>query len=78
MEDKVLISSPQKSQNNLLWFIGPSVLVASFIFPSLYMRRILSAVFEDSLLTGEPTFFVGLEVSFSPPLLGGGVINLVR
>lgn len=39
------------NQTNLLWFVGPAVLVASFIFPSLYMRKILSAVFEDSLLT---------------------------
>ncbi|KAJ0804476.1 hypothetical protein HanPI659440_Chr02g0038471 [Helianthus annuus] len=39
------------NQTNLLWFVGPGVLVASFIFPSLYMRKILSAVFEDSLLT---------------------------
>ncbi|KAB1200927.1 hypothetical protein CJ030_MR0G005894 [Morella rubra] len=51
-EDEYLMSKPQKSQNNLLWLIGPSVLVASFIFPSLYLRRILSNVFEDSLLTG--------------------------
>lgn len=55
-EDEYLMSKPQKSQNNLLWLIGPSVLVASFIFPSLYLRRILSNVFEDSLLTGEPAF----------------------
>ncbi|KAI7725954.1 hypothetical protein M8C21_000917 [Ambrosia artemisiifolia] len=39
------------NQTNLLWFVGPGVLVASFIFPSLYMRKILSSVFEDSLLT---------------------------
>ncbi|KAG6633147.1 uncharacterized protein LOC122289729 [Carya illinoinensis] len=68
-EDKVLISSPQKSQNNLFWFIGPSVLVASFIFPSLYLRRILSTVFEDSLLTDflilfftEALFYCGVAV----------------
>lgn len=49
------VVSPKKSQNNLLWFVGPAVLVASFVFPSLYIRRLLSAVFEDSLLTGENT-----------------------
>lgn len=51
-EEEILISSPRKNQNGLLWFVGPTVLVASFVFPSLYLRRILSAVFEDSLLTG--------------------------
>lgn len=50
-EDEVPVSGPQRN-NNLLWFIGPAVLVASFVFPSLYLRRILSTVFEDSLLTG--------------------------
>ena len=53
--EEELISSPPRNQNYLLWFIGPSILVASFIFPSLYLRRILSTVFEDSLLTGEDT-----------------------
>uniref|UniRef100_A0A5B7BXS5 Uncharacterized protein n=1 Tax=Davidia involucrata TaxID=16924 RepID=A0A5B7BXS5_DAVIN len=50
-EDESLISSSGRSQNNLLWFVGPAILVASFIFPSLYLRRILSTIFEDSLLT---------------------------
>ncbi|XP_058194720.1 uncharacterized protein LOC131311329 isoform X2 [Rhododendron vialii] len=50
-EEEVHISSPRRNQNGLLWFVGPTVLVASFVFPSLYLRRILSAVFEDSLLT---------------------------
>lgn len=50
--DEVPTSGTQRN-NNLLWFIGPAVLVASFVFPSLYLRKILSTVFEDSLLTGE-------------------------
>ncbi|KAK2993215.1 hypothetical protein RJ640_005183 [Escallonia rubra] len=50
-EAEILASSPGRNQNNLLWFAGPAVLVAFFIFPSLYLRRILSTVFEDSLLT---------------------------
>lgn len=54
-EEEVHISSPRRNQNGLLWFVGPTVLVASFVFPSLYLRRILSAVFEDSLLTGGHT-----------------------
>lgn len=52
-EPEVIVSAiTPTNQTNLLWFVGPGVLVASFIFPSLYMRRILSSVFEDSLLTG--------------------------
>lgn len=39
-------------QSSLAWLAGPAVLVASFIFPSLYLRKILSTIFEDSLLTG--------------------------
>lgn len=50
--DDEVISNVQRNQNSLLWFIGPAVLVASFILPSLYLRRILSMIFEDSLLTG--------------------------
>ncbi|KAI3512899.1 hypothetical protein L1887_20221 [Cichorium endivia] len=56
-------------QTNLYWFVGPAVLVASFIFPSLYMRKILSTVFEDSLLTDflilfftEALFYCGVGV----------------
>lgn len=51
-EDEIIASIPVKNQNNLLWLVGPTVLVASFVFPSLYLRRVLSLVFEDSLLTG--------------------------
>ncbi|KAI3807025.1 hypothetical protein L1987_22945 [Smallanthus sonchifolius] len=51
-EPEVIVSTiSTTNQTNLLWFVGPGVLVASFIFPSLYMRKILSSVFEDSLLT---------------------------
>ncbi|XP_076902751.1 uncharacterized protein LOC143557598 [Bidens hawaiensis] len=60
------------NQTNLLWFVGPCVLVASFIFPSLYMRKILSSVFEDSLLTDflilfftEALFYCGVGVFLS-------------
>lgn len=59
-------------QTNLLWFVGPAVLVASFIFPSLYMRKILSTIFEDSLLTDflilfftEALFYCGVAVFLS-------------
>ncbi|PON59678.1 Transmembrane protein [Trema orientale] len=68
-EDEIRVSSPGKNHNNLLWFIGPAVLVASFVFPSLYLRRMLSAVFEDSLLTDflilfftEALFYCGVAV----------------
>ncbi|KAK6920672.1 hypothetical protein RJ641_014350 [Dillenia turbinata] len=50
-EDGSLPAGPEKTRNSLLWFVAPTVLVASFIFPSLYLRKILSTVFEDSLLT---------------------------
>ncbi|XP_039067942.1 uncharacterized protein LOC120213993 [Hibiscus syriacus] len=49
--DDEIISNVQRNQNSLLWFIGPAVLVTSFILPSLYLRRILLTIFEDSLLT---------------------------
>lgn len=52
-EDGTNIINVERSQSSLVWFAGPAVLVASFIFPSLYLRRILSTVFEDSLLTGK-------------------------
>ncbi|KAL3512797.1 hypothetical protein ACH5RR_025514 [Cinchona calisaya] len=35
----------------MLWLVGPAVLVASFIFPSFYLCKILSTIFEDSLIT---------------------------
>ncbi|KAF3504081.1 hypothetical protein F2Q69_00040068, partial [Brassica cretica] len=51
-EDIVL--PPEEAQSTwgrLLWLIGPTVLVSSFTLPPIYLRRIVSAVFEDSLLT---------------------------
>ncbi|KAM7479883.1 hypothetical protein LguiA_028096 [Lonicera macranthoides] len=68
-EADILVSNPEKNRNNLLWFVGPAVLVASFIFPSLYLRRILSTVFEDSLLTGKALFLMNLWSSSSSSLL---------
>ncbi|KAF5179529.1 embryo defective [Thalictrum thalictroides] len=66
---ETLVPSPVKNQSNLIWFVGPSVLVASFIFPSLYLRKVLSSVFEDSLLTDflilfftEALFYLGVAV----------------
>ncbi|KAI4343732.1 hypothetical protein L6164_011046 [Bauhinia variegata] len=50
-DSKILTSNSERNKNNILWFVCPAVLVASFIFPSLYLRKILSAIFEDSLLT---------------------------
>ncbi|KAF8408274.1 hypothetical protein HHK36_007423 [Tetracentron sinense] len=68
-QEEILVSGPSKDQMNLLWFTGPAVLVASFIFPSLYLRRLLSSVFEDSLLTDflilfftEALFYCGVAV----------------
>ncbi|PWA38020.1 hypothetical protein CTI12_AA583530 [Artemisia annua] len=69
-EPQIVVSTITKSNGiNLFWFVGPAVLVASFIFPSLYMRKILSTVFEDSLLTDflilfftEALFYCGVAV----------------
>lgn len=56
--NRIPLSSTQSNQYKFLWFVGPAVLVASFIFPSLYLRKILSNIFEDSLLTGQYTFLL--------------------
>ncbi|KAI3860147.1 hypothetical protein MKX03_037106 [Papaver bracteatum] len=69
-EVEIIVEPPPiKRQSNLLSFIGPTVLVASFIVPSLYLRRILSSIFEDSLLTDflilfftEALFYCGVAV----------------
>ncbi|CAK7325066.1 unnamed protein product [Dovyalis caffra] len=90
-EDEVVIYNVQRNPNSLLWFIGPAVLVASFIFPSLYLRRILSAVFEDSLLTDflilfftEALFYCGVAVflllidHLRRPVEPASVVNDIR
>ncbi|KAL7098470.1 hypothetical protein ACP275_09G019400 [Erythranthe tilingii] len=68
-KDEVFIPSRITNQNKLLWVVGPTVLVASFVFPSLYLRRILSSIFEDSLLTDflilfftEALFYCGVAI----------------
>ncbi|KAL1288811.1 hypothetical protein AAHE18_20G011300 [Arachis hypogaea] len=68
-KDNETLSSKEESQNSILWFVGPAVLVASFIFPSLYLRKVLSIIFEDSLLTDflilfftEAIFYCGVAV----------------
>ncbi|KAE9587408.1 hypothetical protein Lalb_Chr23g0273311 [Lupinus albus] len=68
-ESEMLVSNSKSSQNSILWFVGPAVLVASFIFPSLYLRKVLSIIFEDSLLTDflilfftEAIFYCGVAV----------------
>ncbi|CAN1774634.1 hypothetical protein LINPERHAP1_LOCUS13037 [Linum perenne] len=69
-EDKDAAAYPvQNKRSSLLWFLGPAVLVASFIFPSIYLRKILSMIFEDSLLTDflilfftEAIFYSGVAI----------------
>ncbi|KAL5747165.1 hypothetical protein ACOSQ2_024462 [Xanthoceras sorbifolium] len=68
-DDETSITKVRRRQSSLVWFAGPAVLVTSFIFPSLYLRRILSTVFEDSLLTDflilfftEALFYSGVAV----------------
>ncbi|KAL3628863.1 hypothetical protein CASFOL_027909 [Castilleja foliolosa] len=67
--DESLVSSPGESRNSLTWLVAPTVLVASFVFPSLYLRRIISSIFEDSLLTDflilfftEALFYCGVAI----------------
>lgn len=68
-EDEVSLSTPEIKNSNLLWLVGPAVLVASFIFPSLYLRKLILTIFEDSLLTDflilfftEALFYCGVAV----------------
>lgn len=63
-EAEVSLSTPERKNSNLLWLVGPSVLVASFIFPSLYLRKLILTIFEDSLLTGEVASFLFLFIFF--------------
>ncbi|XP_050376355.1 uncharacterized protein LOC126793776 isoform X2 [Argentina anserina] len=67
--DKVSVDTSARKNNNLLWLVGPAVLVASFIFPSLYLRKLILTIFEDSLLTDflilfftEALFYCGVAV----------------
>ncbi|KAL0921423.1 hypothetical protein M5K25_008492 [Dendrobium thyrsiflorum] len=64
-------SSLGKEKSRIFWFIGPTVLVAFLVLPSLYLRRILSTVFEDSLLTDFLILF------FTEALFYGGVAIFV-
>ena len=59
------VPHPGKEASRLVWFIGPTILVSFLVLPSLYLRKVLSAVFEDSLLTGMLSFIVlGLVFPF--------------
>ncbi|OAY77967.1 hypothetical protein ACMD2_22810, partial [Ananas comosus] len=79
------ISASQiKEAPKVVWFIGPTVLVAFLVFPSLYLRKILSAVFEDSLLTVNTLYSVNfclcadfLILFFTEALFYGGVAIFV-
>ncbi|KAG9449917.1 hypothetical protein H6P81_009882 [Aristolochia fimbriata] len=66
-QDEVQAYQPQMKHSNLVWFVGPAVLVASLVLPSLYLRKILSTIFEDSLLTDFLILF------FTEALFYGGV-----
>lgn len=68
-DDQIPVPSSEKNPNYLMWFVGPTILVTSFVFPSLYLRRIVSTIFEDSLLTDflilfftEAVFYCGVAV----------------
>lgn len=64
-EDIIVPPEAQSTLGRLLWLIGPAVLVSSFILPPIYLRRIVSAVFEDSLLTGS-SFFLPFDFTSLP------------
>ncbi|KAH7658887.1 Cytochrome C oxidase subunit II transmembrane domain-containing protein [Dioscorea alata] len=64
---EILVSVPSKETSRIFWFIGPTVLVAFLVLPSLYLRSIFSTVFEDSLLTDFLILF------FTEALFYGGV-----
>uniref|UniRef100_A0A7N0TJ02 Uncharacterized protein n=1 Tax=Kalanchoe fedtschenkoi TaxID=63787 RepID=A0A7N0TJ02_KALFE len=66
-ELKALAPISQGADTSISWFVGPAVLVASFILPSLYLRKVISIVFEDSLLTDFLILF------FTEALFYGGV-----
>ncbi|KAJ3670723.1 hypothetical protein LUZ60_008149 [Juncus effusus] len=61
-------SEPEKAPD-LAWFVGPTVLVSFLVLPSVYMRKVLSLVLEDSLLTDflilfftEALFYMGVLI----------------
>lgn len=68
---EILGSSMGKEKSRIFWFIGPTVLVAFLVLPSLYLRRIFSTIFEDSLLTDFLILF------FTEALFYGGVAIFV-
>lgn len=49
--------STNEEVHDVSWFVGPTVLVSFLVLPSLFLRKILSLVFEDSLLTGQLTLW---------------------
>ncbi|KAL6839842.1 hypothetical protein ACP4OV_029652 [Aristida adscensionis] len=65
------VPHPGKEASRLVWFIGPTILVSFLVLPSLYLRKVLSAVFEDSLLTDFLILF------FTEALFYGGVAIFV-
>ncbi|KAJ1688480.1 hypothetical protein LUZ63_019870 [Rhynchospora breviuscula] len=61
--------STNEKVHDIVWFVGPTVLVSFLVLPSLYLRKILSLVFEDSLLTDflilfftEALFYIGVLI----------------
>ncbi|CAN6453214.1 unnamed protein product [Victoria cruziana] len=68
-EEEATVSAAEKESLPFFWFVGPAVLVAALVLPSLYLRRIISTIFEDSLLTDflilfftEALFYAGVAV----------------
>lgn len=46
------VPHPGKEASRIVWFVGPTIFVAFFVLLSLYLHKVFSAMFENSLLTG--------------------------
>ncbi|XP_072966249.1 uncharacterized protein [Typha angustifolia] len=64
-------SNDIKEAPRVVWLIGPTILVAFLVLPSLYLRKLLSIILEDSLLTDFLILF------FTEALFYGGVAIFV-
>ncbi|MQL80399.1 hypothetical protein Taro_012839 [Colocasia esculenta] len=51
IKEEIQVPVPRNEPSNVFWFVGPTVLVFSLVFPSFYLRRVLLTIFEDSLFT---------------------------
>jgi len=50
---EVISSNSERTQKSRSWFLGPAILVASFIVPPLFLPTLMLNTFGDSRLTCE-------------------------